>query len=173
MVEITLKTKVGELLDYYPQLEEVLLQLSPAFASLKNPILRRTIAKVATLQQASTIGNLNVKDFVNQLRFEVGQEPLFGDCSESEYLAKEPPAWFDESKVVIRFDAREIIANGGSPMNQILAETKTLKPGEIYELITPFVPAPIIEILVKQGFEASSVKNHEQFYSYFRKVPNL
>jgi hypothetical protein len=161
MVEITPKTKVGELLDNYPQLEEVLLQLSPAFASLKNPILRRTVAKVAALQQGAAIGGIKVEELVNKLRFEVGQEPLFGDGTESEYIASESPAWFDASKVVIRFDAREIIANGGSPMNQILAETKTLNPGEIYELTMPFVPAPIIDMLIKQGFETASVDNQE------------
>ena len=41
---ITPETKVGELLTHYPELEELLLQFSPAFATLKNPILRRTVA---------------------------------------------------------------------------------------------------------------------------------
>jgi hypothetical protein len=170
MLDITPKTKVGELLDNYPQLEEVLLQLSPAFASLKNPILRRTVAKVATLQQASAIGNLNVRDFVNQLRFEVGKEPLFDDGSNSKYVLTEPPAWYDANQVSIRFDARGIIASGGSPMNQILEETKTLKPGEIYELVTPFVPVPIIDMLVSHGFEVASLKKGEQINSYIRKA---
>lgn len=41
---------------------------------------------------------------------------------------------------------------------------------KIYELITPFVPAPIIDMLVKQGFEASAVKKGDQICSYFRKA---
>jgi hypothetical protein len=170
MVEITPKTKVGELLDNYPQLEEVLLQLSPAFASLKNPILRRTVAKVASLQQAAAIGGMKVDELVNQLRLQIGQEPLFGSENDSEYLATDPPTWYNVSNVATRFDARELIQSGGSPMNQILEETKTLKPGEIYELVTPFVPAPIIDMLVKQGFEASAIKKGDQICSYFRKA---
>ncbi|MCP4310925.1 MAG: DUF1858 domain-containing protein, partial [Bacteroidetes bacterium] len=34
---ITPKTRVGELLDAYPELEQVLMGLSPAFKKLKNP----------------------------------------------------------------------------------------------------------------------------------------
>jgi len=48
---ITPETKLGELLERYPQLEQTLLDHSPAFAKLKNPLLRRTVAKVATLQR--------------------------------------------------------------------------------------------------------------------------
>jgi hypothetical protein len=45
---ITPQTKVGELLDAYPELESILFELSPAFAKLKNPILRKTVARIAT-----------------------------------------------------------------------------------------------------------------------------
>ena len=59
---ISPKTKVGELLDAYPQLESVLFDLSPAFAKLKNPILRKTVARIATLQQAAAVGGLKTDD---------------------------------------------------------------------------------------------------------------
>lgn len=170
MIEITPKTKVGELLDNFPQLEDVLLQISPAFASLKNPILRRTVAKVAALQQAAAIGGVKVEDLVNRLRREVGQEPLFGEGLHTEYLLNELPAWFDESKIVIRFDARDIIQSGGSPMNQILEQTKTLNEGEIYELITPFVPAPITDMLQQQGFIVGAIKNETKVVSWIIKM---
>ncbi|HOK52235.1 MAG TPA: DUF1858 domain-containing protein [Bacteroidales bacterium] len=44
MIPITPQTKVGELLEAYPQLEAKLLELSPKFGHLKNPVLRRTVA---------------------------------------------------------------------------------------------------------------------------------
>lgn len=52
MIQITPQTKVGELLDAFPELEETLFSLSPKFKHLKNPMLRKTVAKVATLYQA-------------------------------------------------------------------------------------------------------------------------
>jgi Domain of unknown function (DUF1858) len=67
-VIISPKTKVGELPDSYPELESVLVEMSPAFEKLKNPVLRKTIVRVATLQQVAVVGGLNVDAIVNRLR---------------------------------------------------------------------------------------------------------
>jgi hypothetical protein len=69
---ITPKTKVAELIDAYPQLEQVLISYVPAFEKLRNPVLRRTVARITTLQQAAVIGGANVEDLINHLRKEVG-----------------------------------------------------------------------------------------------------
>ena len=61
-------------MDAFPHLEDILMELSPAFAKLKNPILRKTVARVASLQQAAVVGGLMVDELVNRLRKEVGQE---------------------------------------------------------------------------------------------------
>ena len=71
-MEINLQTKVAELLGAYPQLEEQLLKLSPTFAKLKNPILRRTVAKVTSLQQAAKIAGISPARMVQALRKAVG-----------------------------------------------------------------------------------------------------
>ena len=52
---INAKTKIDELLKQYPFLEDFLITLSPKFKGLKNPIMRKTMGKVATLEMASTI----------------------------------------------------------------------------------------------------------------------
>jgi hypothetical protein len=168
-LSITPKTKIGELLDNYPHLEEVLLQFSSAFASLKNPILRKTVAKVASLQQAAAIGGIKVDELVNILRKEVGQGPLFGDGAESEYLSAEPPSWFNKSSITRSYDARELIQSGGSPMNHILDETRKLAPGEIFEFITPFIPAPIIDMIRYKGFLVFSMKIDEKILNWITK----
>ena len=54
-VDINLQTKIATLLKVYPELEERLIELVPAFDKLRNPILRRTIAKVTSLQQAAAM----------------------------------------------------------------------------------------------------------------------
>lgn len=41
---ITPETKLKDILDTYPELERVLLEISPAFAKLQNPLLRKTVA---------------------------------------------------------------------------------------------------------------------------------
>ncbi|WP_373732210.1 DUF1858 domain-containing protein, partial [Bacteroides heparinolyticus] len=74
-MQITPDTKVAELLDRFPQLETAMLKLSPAFAALKNPVLRKTVAKVTSLQQAAKVGGINVVEMVTILRKEAGLSP--------------------------------------------------------------------------------------------------
>jgi len=170
MTEIKLiispKTRVGEMLDAYPQLEKVLLELSPAFAKLKNPILRKTVARGATLQQIAVIGGLKVDEIVNRLRKETGQDVFTGNMPDSEYLSTIPPVWFDEKKVTVSFDATPVINSGGSPMNDILGQANKLQTGEIFELHTPFIPAPIIDMLKKKGFKVYTVQKSGVVISY-------
>lgn len=149
---ITPKTKVGELLDSYPELEPVLIKLAPAFKKLKNPILRKTVGKIATLQQAAAVGNISIEILVNTLRKEVGQDSISEATTEGNYLAKKP-VWFDKSKITNSFDATTIINSGENPMPQVFSEIKKIDKGEIFELITPFVPAPIIDKLIEKGYE--------------------
>jgi hypothetical protein len=70
--------KVAELLEAWPELEEVLIRLAPAFRRLKNPVLRRTVARVATLEQAAGVGGVAVRDLVGALRRAAGIEEAAG-----------------------------------------------------------------------------------------------
>ena len=140
---ITPKTKVLELIETYPQLEDILVQYAPAFKKLKNPVLRKTVAKVATLQQAASIGDVSVEDLINRLRAEVGQD-LFAGGSTTEYNTQKPD-WFSEALIEQAFDAAEMLAAGEQPINQVIADLNTISSNKIYKLIAPFLPAPVID----------------------------
>jgi hypothetical protein len=165
---ITPQTKVGELLDAYPQLESVLFELSPAFAKLKNPILRKTVARIATLQQAAVVGGLKVEEIVNRLRKEVGQGTI-SETMDSDIPLQGAPEWFDPSKIILQYDATPVINAGESPMAEILSKTADLKKDQIFELKAPFIPAPIIDKLQQRGFESYSVQKGESVLNYFYK----
>jgi hypothetical protein len=166
---ITPRTKIYDLLKSYPELEDVLIELAPVFKKLKNPVLRRTIARVTTLQQAAQVGEIPVHTLVNSLRQKVGQDTLEGlEAGTTGHSSR--PSWLTEEKIVNRLDARPIIEQGGHPLGVVLEAVKELKPGEIYELTTPFLPAPLIERVVAQGFDHFADKNAEDhFVSYFFK----
>lgn len=140
---ITPKTKVLELIETYPQLEDVLIKYVPAFSKLKNPLLRRTVAKIATLQQAASIGNVKTGDLINLLRNEVGQE-LLDSGVDTAYNTKRP-SWFEEALVEKEFDIREMLAAGEQPVNQVISDLNQLNSGKIYKLMSPFLPAPLID----------------------------
>lgn len=158
-IAITPETKIGALLDHYPELEEVLIEMAPAFKKLQNPILRKTVAKVANLRQVSKIGDVPLGTLINQLRSIVGQSTDFEAGAETQDDSVSPN-WLDLSKIVKSLDARPMIESGHQPMNQVLEDLNKLKLGEIYELITPFVPAPLVDMAKKQGFRSWS--KHEK-----------
>ena len=166
---ITPKTKIHDLLDAYPELEDLLIEMAPVFKKLKNPVLRRTIARVTTLQQAAMVGEIPVHQLVNTLRQKIGQETLEGIASVPGGEVKQP-SWFNPGKIVKQLDARPIIEQGGHPLGDVLTDIRDLKSGDIYELITPFLPAPLIERVVDQGFDAWSKKEAENLIkTYFLK----
>ena len=165
---ITPKTKVLQLLDAFPQLEEILIGIVPAFKKLKNPVLRRTVAKVTTLQQAAAIGSIKVEDLINRLRREVGQD-LFFTSADSAYMTVRP-AWFAERLVAKEFDARPMLAAGEHPVNQVMADLSAMTGGSIYKLSTPFLPAPLIDKAASLGVRHWLVKDGEESFTvYFYK----
>jgi hypothetical protein len=98
-MEVTPETKVAALLDAYPELEDALIKLAPPFKKLKNPLLRRSVARVASLRQAASAARLPVEDLVNHLRAAVGQAPLTAEGSKDEEYLRDHPEWFDVTKI--------------------------------------------------------------------------
>ena len=165
---ITPKTKVLELIETYPQLEDVLIKYVPAFSKLKNPLLRRTVAKIATLQQAASIGNVKTGDLINLLRKEVGQELLNSDV-DTAYNTKRP-SWFEEALIEKEFDIREMLAAGEQPVNQVISDLNHLNSGKIYKLMSPFLPAPLIDKAISLNIDHWVIKNSENLVLvYFYK----
>ena len=54
-LEITPSTRVAEMLDNYPELEDTLIGIAPPFKKLKNPVLRKTIAKMSSKGVAAAL----------------------------------------------------------------------------------------------------------------------
>jgi DUF438 domain-containing protein len=73
-MEISAKTKIDDLLKEYPFLEDFLVKLSPKFKGLRNPIMRKTIGKVATLSKVAGIGGLDLDDFLAALTAEINRQ---------------------------------------------------------------------------------------------------
>ena len=140
---ITPRTKVAELLAAYPDLEQLLIDYIPAFEKLRNPLLRRTVARITTLQQAAAIGGVKVEELINRLRTEVGQDLLSGAAAAA--YSTDRPAWFVEARVVAGLDARPMLAAGEHPVSQAIADLSALPAGDIYKLVAPFLPAPLID----------------------------
>jgi hypothetical protein len=61
------------------------------------------------------------------------------------------PSWLSRVEIVSSMDARAAIAAGEHPLAQVLAAVAVLAPGQAHRLITPFVPAPLLDKVRAQG----------------------
>lgn len=158
-LEITPKTKVGELLKTYPQLEELLIEIAPVFSKLKNPVLRNTIAKVTSLQQAAMVGGVSVAEMINKLRSAVGQTGL--NLTEDNNESDDKPEWYDEKIISKTIDLRPLVNEGQHPIGLVFEELGKLEKGKIFIAIMPFFPAPMIDKTKEKGFKVYVIKLKE------------
>ncbi len=168
-IDITPETKVAAFLEAFPELEETLLQISPAFAKMKNPVLRRTVAKAANLGQAAKVGGVAVGELINRLRKAAG----LGEYDAGAHDASEAtavPGWFKPEAVHNTLDAVPLIESGEQPLPLITRKLNELTEGDIFELVTPFVPAPAVDMGKNRGFEVWVKKeSDDRIRTYFYK----
>jgi len=153
-MDITPDTRLGPLLDEYPQLEEVLIAQAPEFKKLKNPILRRTVARVATIASAAKIAGMSPRDLVRTLREAVGQDTASEPSAPAtpEAVAPLEPPWVETSAVRETIDADAVLAAGESPLAGVTRHVRALEPGTMVRVVSSFRPVPLIETLQAQGY---------------------
>ncbi|MDP6580332.1 MAG: DUF1858 domain-containing protein [Vicinamibacterales bacterium] len=171
---ITPSTKVADLLADYPELEDVLIGMAPPFRKLKNPVLRRSVAKVASLRQAAAVARLPVDEVINKLRAAVGHEAIWAEEAgqDSSYFTPQPD-WFVPRSVVASIDERDSPTADEMPLKRVIHEATRLEEGEVLELVTTFLPAPGIDIMKAKGFRVWPVEGESGLIrTYFSKSPN-
>lgn len=152
-MDITPKTKLAHILNAYPHIEEIIIGLAPVFQNLRNPLLRRTVGRLASVGQAARIGNIDVIAFVNLLRRETGQtvletesemppsSPLLPTAGDPEWIRGEPQH---------TVDGTALLGRGEVPMAKINELLPALSAGGYLLLVTGFKPLPIIDAMEKK-----------------------
>jgi hypothetical protein len=78
------------------------------------------------------------------------------------------PTWLNSANIKITLDARPLLAQGIHPLEMVQQQCASLNPGEIFEIITPFPPSPMIEKMGAAGFKTYSEMNEDvMFHTYF------
>jgi hypothetical protein len=85
-VEITPSLTVHALLAAYPELEDVLIGLAPPFKKLKNPFLRKSVAKVATIKHIASVGGVPLDELIARIREAVGQPESTACYKDQDYF---------------------------------------------------------------------------------------
>jgi len=86
-------------------------------------------------------------------------------------ITNDKPDWLDSAKIEETFDARAILQAGQHPLAEVLSRTSAMQTGQIFELITPFTPKPLIDKVVANGFLAYGVSiSDTEIHTYFYKI---
>jgi len=144
------KTKVDELLSRYPFLKDFLMQLDPHFKALDNPLLRKTLGKVATLSKVAMVGGIELDALLNEIAQEIKKQ-----------TGEDIPVEGEEKAAVITDPEERIVA-----LKEIIedlhkgVDIKILKR-RFLELIRDVAPSEIANMeqrLISEGMPEEEVK---------------
>jgi uncharacterized protein (DUF2249 family) len=169
MKEITLETKIADLLNNYEGMKDILIKINPKFKKLNNPVLRRTLAKIAGVRQAAIVGDMDPMDLLNQLRVAVGQVPLEDTIAKESASASEVPVWItSEPKEIL--DANALLDEEDNPLAKAYNILRGLNEGDILTITADFQPEPLIEEFEKSGHEVYCQEvDDTHFITYIKK----
>jgi hypothetical protein len=179
MPTITPTTTIAALLEEWPDLEPVLIAQAPAFRNLRNPVLRRTIARIATIEQAASIAGLSPRTLVTTLRRaaglpvddRMGAEPPGGPavdpgatgCARAAAgtpgVGTDASAWTTTGAGGEVIDADALLGAGAVPLKPIFDAAGRLQPGQVLRVLVSFRPLPLIERLESHGYRCQMVED--------------
>ncbi len=99
------KTKVDEVLSRYPFIKEFLMKLDPHFKALDNPLLRKTLGKVATFSKVSMVGGIELNKLLTEIAAEIRQktgEVITVETTEKPSVITDPEQRIEALKEIIK-----------------------------------------------------------------------
>jgi len=171
-MEITMETKIADLLNSRPDMKDILISINPKFKKLNNPVLRRTLARLASVRQAAVVGGMDASDLLNQLRTAVGQEPIGTDDQEeiedNDNIEMNAPKWISKKPKMV-FDGNEMLDREENPLAEITKAMHNLKKGDVVTLNVDFKPEPLIDECIKRGYKVYTEEKDGVYTTYIRK----
>jgi DUF438 domain-containing protein len=150
-MRIDSRTKLDDLLKKYPFLLDFLAGLSPRFAKLRNPIMRKTIGRVATLHQIAGYGDLPLSGLLLKIQAEI-KRGANEDVEVDAGAASPEPIDIKEARQEVLKDIIRELHEGGD-----LEEQKR----RFADLIRDISPTEISEMeqkLIEEGLPEDEVK---------------
>jgi DUF438 domain-containing protein len=147
-MELSAKTRVNDLLTKYPFLKDYLIGLSPEFRMLDNPVMRRTVGRIATLGRVAMVGGIDQKVLLNGIAAEIGKQ-----ADETVVvLTQEGGASEDTVRIeTLKNIIRELHA--GKDM-----ETQKKRFQELIKDVAPWEIAQMEQALISEGMPETEIK---------------
>jgi DUF438 domain-containing protein len=142
-------TRVHELLEEFPFLEDFLVMYHPKFEMLKSRVTRATIGRVATLRAAAGIAGVEPDDLLRAVSGKI--ERNTGNRPEIEFDSSVPRLTREERLVILKEIIRDVHQGGD------LAEAKQRFAGAVRDVEATEIAA-MEQQLIRDGLPASEVQ---------------
>jgi uncharacterized protein (DUF2249 family) len=155
--------RVAAVLKGDERLVEVFATAAPALERLRNPGMRRTMARLVTVAQAARMAGLEPEALVARLN--AASESHEGDATapETELVKETLMSTVDNTmpaalrglamERLVDLDVREDLRRGEEPFSKIMAAKQSLQPGVVLRLRATFEPVPLYHVMGKQGYD--------------------
>ncbi len=160
---------VKEVLDWYPDLKTVLVELSHRFKRLQNPVFYNTLAKFTTFKDAAKITGVSLCELLHTINKYLGTErkltQIMPECikaSEKVDYEGEPITWEETNERYIMNQSNQ---------EEILSMLATLKPQQSLVVITTMEPDILVKYAKNLGFKFNVEKGREYRISVFNPKP--
>ena len=170
MKEITLETKISDLLQENEDMIDTLLEINPNFKKLKKAVINETLLhEGANLKEAAMVVGMKPTELVNILREKFNQEPL---DTKDEDETQEVPEWINQEQK-FTLNANEILKKDLSPLEEAHKTLRKMAKDEVFIMVANFRPQPLIDDLLKFGHEVYvETKAKDSFVIYVKKHVN-
>lgn len=163
--------KIGDVLSRHPETLETLIAASPAFAKLRNPIMRKVQSRLVTVAQAAAIAGMEPAALTRRLNQTAGITAIDEDAAPLAPITAVKPDWVETAPVAAEIDVRPMMARGEEPFKEIMAAARQVPAGEVLRLIAGFEPLPLYDALAKQGFSHWSTPDGDCWEVRFHHEP--
>lgn len=144
----------------HEHLLDVLVATSPAFEKLRNAAMRRTMARLVTVEQAARIGRVDPTVLLDRLNRAVEHpgaplvDPMPAAAPTPDVDPSHVPGALRRipSALVIECDVREDLRAGREPFHRIMDAARATPDGGLLKVRATFEPAPLYAVLAKQRF---------------------
>jgi DUF438 domain-containing protein len=148
-MDLSLKTKVNDLLAVYPFLKDFLISLNPEFKMLDNPFLRKTVGKFASLGKAAMISGMDSKKLLDDIAGEIKKR-----TKETVSVSYGDPGKDEQD---IRIDTMKDIIKDLHAGKDVESQKK--KFGEMIKDVAPWEIAQMEQRLIAEGMPETEIKS--------------
>ena len=173
MGNITLDTKIFDLIHNNTGMKDILIDINADFKKLNKSIIGKTLTQEgADLKEAAIVVGMDPIELLNSLRKSLGQEIVDTSNIKTNESSDKAPDWaLNEPKYTL--NANELLKKDLSPLEEAQMTLGNLKKDDIFTIISDFRPQPLIDDLIKMGHDVYVGKiNEEKFITYVKKNMN-